>query len=84
MTKITLLDWEGKRYNVEIPDDIDVIRGEILSGDMVMREPMLFDTGMQSRKISYYDGYFEVFRKDFDKLEGMRNSYDVFKIMWNN
>lgn len=82
MTKITLLDWEGKRFVVDIPDDTEVIRGEIISGDMVMHEPMHFDTGMQSRKIDFYDGDFEIFRKDFDKLECMNSSYGVFDIMW--
>ena len=83
MAKITLLDWDRKRFVVDIPDDTEVIRGEIISGDMVMYEPFRFDTGKDTRRINYHDGEFEIFRKDFDKLESMNSSYGVFRIMWN-
>lgn len=76
--KIRLLDWDSVEHFVEIPDDTPFISGEIVSGDMVMLYPFRYDTGADTRTMSYYDGEFEVKAKDFERLNSLKNSYDVW------
>lgn len=78
--KIRLLDYANVEHFVEIPDDTEVIRGEIISGDMVMTYPFRYDTGV-NRVMNFYDGEFEFEAKDFEKLNTIGNSYDV--CMWD-
>ena len=77
--KIRLLDWQGHSCYVEVPEDTDKIRGIILSGDMIMLEPLYRDSS-RDRVYDYYDGYFVVERKDFPKLEQIVDSYQVFDL----
>lgn len=76
--KIRLLDYANVEHFVEIPDDTEVIRGEIISGDMVMTYPIYYDTGKTTRTMNFYDGDFEIEAKDFEKLNTIGGSYDVW------
>lgn len=77
--KIQLLDWAGNPKWVEVPDDTEKVSGVILSGDMVMEKPIHADAS-DDRFQSFYDGAWEVRREDFDKLNSLSRSYDVFDI----
>ena len=77
--KIKLLDWKNKETWVEIPDDTQVIVGCVLSGDMVMEHPIYKDSS-EDRITDFYDGSWSVKREDFDKLNDLAYSYDVFEI----
>lgn len=77
--KIKLLDWKKKETLVEIPDDTQVIVGCVLSGDMVMEHPIYKDSS-EDRMTDFYDGSWSVKREDFDKLNDLTDSYDVFEI----
>lgn len=78
--KITLLNWNGTKYDVEIPDDTEYISGQVISGDHVLMYPIHFDTGMGTRTMAFHDGSFRIKRKDFKKLSELTNSYDIFTI----
>ena len=78
--KIKLLDWNAKATWVEIPDDTAYISGVILSGDMVMEYPVRADASVY-RLHDFYDGYWKIDRKDFDKFNQLTDSYDVFELM---
>lgn len=77
--KIKLLDWKKTETWVEIPDDTQVIVGCVLSGDMVMEHPIYKDSS-HDRITDFYDGSWSVKREDFDKLNQLTDSYDVFEI----
>lgn len=77
--KIRLLDWQSEEHYVEIPDNTKAIVGEIISGDMVITYPIFYDTGKDTRIRNYYDGTFTIDEKDFDKLELIERSYQVFE-----
>lgn len=77
--KIRLLDWNRNATWVDIPDDTQEVSGVILSGDMVMEKPIHADSS-DGRFFSFYDGYWVVKRKDFDKLNVIAKSYDVFDL----
>lgn len=78
--KITLLDWNGNSYEVEIPDTAEFIEGEVVSGDQIITYPVPFDTGKGTRMMNFYDGSFRIEREDFYKLDDMRDPYDIFNI----
>lgn len=80
--KIRLLDYANVEHFVEIPDDTEVICGEIISGDMVMTYPIYYDTGKTTRTMNFYDGEFEIEAKDFEKLNTIRDSYDCIWDLW--
>ena len=64
---------------MEVPDDTEKVSGVILSGDMVTEKPFHADAS-DDRFVSFYDGAWEVRREDFDKLNSLSRSYDVFDI----
>lgn len=78
--KIKLLAWNGVSHEVNIPDDTEYIAGQVISGDMVLEYPVHYDTGAKDRIIDYHDGSFRVARKDFDKLEKLTDSYEIFEL----
>lgn len=78
--KITLLDWSGEKHYVEIPDDTTEISGEIISGDMVMYDPVFYDTGRGTRTMKFFDGSFTLTKDQFHELDEMSSSYDVFSL----
>lgn len=77
--KIRLLDWQSEEHYVEIPDNTKAIVGEIITGDMVITYPIFYDTGKDTRIRNYHDGTFTIDEKDFDKLELIERSYQVFE-----
>lgn len=78
--KIKLLDFLGKPTWVEVPDDTQEVSGVILSGDMVLEKPIHKDTS-NKRINDFYDGFWTVKRNNFEKLNALEDSYDVFDIM---
>jgi len=78
--KIRLLDFERNATWVDIPDDTQEVSGVILSGDMVMERPIHADAS-DDRVTDFYDGAWFVKRKDFDKLNAIASSYDVFDLL---
>ena len=74
---IQLLDYRGKKYPIDIPDDTQEILIRVISGDMVLFEPIYFDTGKDNRAFSFFDGEYIIERKDFDKLTSFTSSYDL-------
>lgn len=80
--KIRLLDWADIEHIIEIPDDTELIEGEVISGDMVMYEPFFYDTGKETRIYDFHDGRFVVLKEDFEKLNSLLRSNDVFDIKY--
>lgn len=78
--KITLLNWKGKKYDIQIPDDTKYIAGQVISGDHVLTYPIHFDTGMGTRIMDFDDGSFRIKRKDFKKLSKLTDPYDIFAL----
>jgi hypothetical protein len=78
--KITLLDWNGAKHYVEIPDDTETITGRVVSGDMIMTSPIYHDTGENTRIMNFNDGSFSIDRKDFHKLDTMSDPYEIFEL----
>lgn len=77
---IQLLDYLGKKHPVEIPDDTQELHIQIISGDMVLLEPVHYDTGQGSRTINFYDGEYYVNRENFDKLSSLDSIYSLFDL----
>ena len=78
--KITLLDWNGAKHYVEIPDDTEAIAGKVVSGDMIMTSPIYYDTGEYTRTMNFNDGGFTIERENFHKLDKMSDSYEIFEL----
>lgn len=78
--KIKILSYRGVSHEVKIPDDTEYIAGQIISGDTVLEYPVHYDTGATNRIMDFNDGSFRVARKDFDKLEKLTDSYEIFEI----
>lgn len=74
---IQLLDYRGKKYPVDVPDNTQEIFIQIISEDMVLLEPIYFDTGKDTRAFNFFDGEYIIERKDFDKLSSFTSSYDL-------
>lgn len=71
--KISLFDYNSVKHEVEIPDNTQEISGIILSGDMVMLKPFLYDTG-NGRIQDLYDGTFTIKK---DKLKSTNHCKTV-------
>ena len=78
--KIKLLSYSGVSHEVKIPDDTEYIAGQVISGDMILEYPVHYDTGATNRIMDFNDGSFRVARKDFDKLEKLTDSYEIFEL----
>lgn len=78
--KITLLDYNGAKHYVEIPDDTTTITGKVVSGDMIMTSPIYYDTGEYTRTMDFDDGGFTIEREDFHKLDKISDPYEIFEI----
>lgn len=78
--KIRLLDYEDKEFFCEIPDDTQEIVINVISGDMVLVNPIYFDTS-KFRIMNFNDGTIILKREDFHKLNECSSSYDA--ILWN-
>ncbi len=77
---IQLLDYLRKKHPVEIPDDTQELHIQIISGDMVLLEPVHYDTGQNSRTMNFYDGEYYVGRENFDKLSLLDSVYSLFDL----
>lgn len=82
--KIKLLNYNGVSHEVNIPDNTEFIAGQIISGDMVLEYPVHYDTGTRNHIMDFNDGSFRVGRKDFDKLEKLINSYEIFELTYQD
>ena len=82
--KITLLAQNGVSHAVNIPDETEYIAGQVISGDMVLEYPVHYDTGAKDRIMDFNDGSFRIARKDFDKLEKLTDSYEIFKLAYKD
>lgn len=78
--KIKLLNYNGVSHEVKIPEDTEYIAGQVISGDMVLEYPVHYDTGAKDRIMDFNDGSFRIARKDFDKLEKLTDSYEIFEL----
>lgn len=77
---IQLLDYTGEKHPVEIPDDTKELHIKIVSGDMVLLDPVFYDTGKGSRVINFLDGEYIIERKYFDKLSSIDSAYSLFDL----
>lgn len=78
---IQLLDYLGKKHPVETPDDTKELYIQIISGDMVLIDPMYYDTGKDSRNINFFDGEYIIERKYFDKLSSIDSAHSLFDLV---
>ena len=78
--KIKLLDYASKVHEVEIDDNTDCIRGEIISGDTVMTYPIYYDTGKGTRMINFYDGSFTIPAAKFAQMNEITDSSQLFNL----
>lgn len=80
-TRVRLLDYAGREYWVDIPENTEYIEGEIISGDMVLKSPIEFDTGDGARWVNYYDGSFKVPIKNLEWFNSIESYYELLKRM---
>lgn len=78
---IQLLDYTGKKHPVEIPDDTKELYIQIISGDMVLIDPVYYDTGKDSRNINFFDGDYIIERKYFEKLSSIDSTCSLFDLI---
>ena len=76
--KLRLLDYTGKEYFCEVPDNTEQVTINIVSGDMVMVDPVHFDTS-NTRIMGFYDGTVTLSKEEFYKLDKVEDSYDLFR-----
>lgn len=76
--KLRLLDYAGKEYFCKVPDNTEQVTINIVSGDMVMVDPVHFDTS-NTRIIGFYDGTVTLYKEKFYKLNEVENSYDLLQ-----
>ena len=76
--KLRLLDYTGEEYFCEVPDNTEQVIINIVSGDMVMVDPVHFDT-CNTRRMSFYDGTVILSKEEFYKLDKVEDSYDLFQ-----
>lgn len=75
--KIRLLNYEGKKHYVEIPDDTEQIVVSVVSGDMILESPKYYDTG-NFRAMDFYDGSVTIKKDKFNEFNNVENSYEIF------
>lgn len=73
--KLRLLDYSGKEFFCEVPDSTEQITIDIISGDMIMTNPVHFDTGKNSRLMDFFDYTVTLNKEDFHILDEITNSY---------
>lgn len=77
--KIRLLNYEGKKHYVEIPDDTEQIVVSVISGDMILESPKYYDTG-NFRTMDFYDGSVTIKKDKFNEFNNVEDSYGIFEI----
>lgn len=81
--KIRLLDYKYDEHFVEIPNDTEEIVIEIISGDMVMKSPIHFDTS-DHRILNFHDGTVTLSKDKFHILDEITSTYDLFERIYEN
>ena len=76
--KLRLLDYAGREYFCEVPNNTKQVTIDIISGDMVMVDPVYFDTS-NTRIKDFYDGTVTLSKEEFYKLNEVKNSYDLLQ-----
>ena len=76
--KLRLLDYAGKEYFCEVPDNTEQVTINIVSGYMVMVDPVHFDTS-NTRIMDFYDGTVTLSKEEFYKLDKVEDSYDLLQ-----
>lgn len=74
--KIRLLDYLNEEFFCEIPDNTEEITIQIISGDMVLIEPIHFDTST-TRIDDFDDGTYVIPKNKFHILNKINTSYDL-------
>ena len=74
--KLRLLNYAGEEYFCEVPNNTEQVTIDIISGDMVMVDPVYFDTS-NDRLIDFYSGTIVLNKEEFHKLKEIDNSYDL-------
>lgn len=77
--KIRLLDYANREKFCEIPDNTEEIEINVISGDMVMTYPVYCDSS-NKRIMNFIDGHTIISKENFDKLNSIKSSYEVFDI----
>ena len=77
---IQLLDYKGKKFPIEVTDNTQELHIKIISGDMILLEPIYFDTGKDSRSYDFNDGEYFIKKENFDKMNNLSESYDLIKL----
>ena len=78
---ITLMDYSKSKVQVEIPSDTKEIDIDIISGDMVMTNPIYFDTDvMHQRNFNYFGGSVTITADKFAALADLKSPYDIFDL----
>ena len=77
---IQLLDYKGKKFPVEVPNNTQELHIKIISGDMVLLEPIYFDTGKDSRSYNFNDGEYFIKRENFNKMNNLSESYKLIEL----
>ena len=76
--KLRLLDFEKKEHFCNVPDNTDKITIEIISGDMVLIDPIHFDTS-NTRHTDFFDGSITIKREQFSLLNKVKDPYDLLE-----
>lgn len=77
---IDLLDWSGKKHSVEIPDDTEEVIIKLVTGDMILLDPVYFDTGLGTRILNFYDGEYTISKDKFKALSSLKYSFGLFDL----
>ena len=68
---IQLLDYKGKKFPIEVPDNTQKLHIKIISGDMILLEPIYFDTRKDSRSYDFNDGEYFIKKENFDACDSL-------------
>lgn len=80
--KISLFDYDSIRHEVEIPDDTQEISDIILSGDMVMLKPFMYDTG-NNRTTDFLDDTFTIKRNQFENTNHCNCLFECLSLQYD-
>lgn len=75
--EVRLLNYDGEERIVSIEDNIEVICGIVVSGDMIMIHLKVVDTGEGCRCINFYDGCWSVKAEQLEKFNQIKTVYEA-------
>ena len=76
--KLRLLNYAGEERFCEVPNNTEQVTINIITGDMIMINPVYFDTS-NDRMMDFYDRTIILNKEEFHKLEKINKSYDLFE-----